>query len=74
MFADDILNAKHGPVIDVVVNTLRGDLLNVLWRICADGGTLVNLGYWEVVNCNFHSVEPFDRIGPSESWTRCTSR
>ena len=60
-FASEIMEATQGKGIDVIVNSLTGDLLDESWRICADGGTMVEIGKRDIVDRNHLSMEPFDR-------------
>ncbi|KAK2740618.1 polyketide synthase, partial [Colletotrichum kahawae] len=60
-FAKDILAATNGRGIDVIINSLTGELLDASWRIIADGGTLVEIGKKDIVDRNTLSMEPFDR-------------
>jgi acyl transferase domain-containing protein/NADPH:quinone reductase-like Zn-dependent oxidoreductase len=60
-FASDIMKSTNGKGIDVIVNSLTGDLLDATWRVCADGGILVELGKRDMVERNRLSMEPFDR-------------
>ncbi|RAL12642.1 polyketide synthase fmaB [Aspergillus homomorphus CBS 101889] len=60
-FAGDIMKATNGQGIDVIVNSLTGELLDATWRICADGGTMVEIGKRDIVERNYLSMEPFDR-------------
>ncbi|KAE8146743.1 ketoacyl-synt-domain-containing protein [Aspergillus avenaceus] len=60
-FADQIRKQTNGRGIDVIINTLIRDLLDESWRICADGGTMVELGKRDIVDRAFLSMEPFDR-------------
>ena len=60
-FASEIMKATEGKGIDVIVNSLTGDLLDESWRICADGGTMVEIGKKDIVDRNYLSMEPFDR-------------
>ncbi|KAE8151513.1 hypothetical protein BDV25DRAFT_138748 [Aspergillus avenaceus] len=60
-FAKGIMTASKGKGIDVIVNSLTGDLLDATWRLCADGGTLVELGKRDIIERNTLSMEPFDR-------------
>ena len=47
--------------VDVILNSLIGELLDASWRICADGGTMVEIGKRDIVDRNSLSMEPFDR-------------
>lgn len=60
-FAKDILSATNGKGVDVIINSLTGDLLDASWRIVADGGTMVEIGKKDIVDRNSLSMEPFDR-------------
>ncbi|PYH44059.1 polyketide synthase fmaB [Aspergillus saccharolyticus JOP 1030-1] len=60
-FAAEIMKATNGQGIDVIVNSLTGELLDATWRICADGGTMVEIGKRDIVERNYLSMEPFDR-------------
>ena len=55
------MQATNGKGIDVIINSLTGELLDESWRICADGGTMVEIGKVDIVNRNHLSMEPFDR-------------
>lgn len=60
-FASKIMAATDGRGIDVIINSLTGELLDESWRICADGGNMVEIGKKDIVDRNFLSMEPFDR-------------
>lgn len=60
-FASSILEATAGKGIDVIINSLTGELLDESWRICADGGTMIEIGKKDIVERNYLSMEPFDR-------------
>ena len=60
-FAKRIFAATNGRGVDVIVNSLTGELLDESWRITADGGTMVELGKKDIVDRNKLSMEPFDR-------------
>lgn len=60
-FAKDILAATNGRGVDVILNSLTGELLDESWRICADGGTMVEIGKRDILDRNQLSMEPFDR-------------
>ncbi len=60
-FAREIMAATGGRGIDVILNSLTGELLDESWRICADGGKMVEIGKRDIVNRNFLAMEPFDR-------------
>jgi NADPH:quinone reductase-like Zn-dependent oxidoreductase len=60
-FAADIRRITKGSGIDVIVNSLIGELLDESWRICADGGVMVEIGKKDILDRNYLSMEPFDR-------------
>ncbi|KAI9148345.1 putative polyketide synthase protein [Paramyrothecium foliicola] len=60
-FAKEILRETNGRGIDVIINSLTGDILDETWRICADGGTMVEIGKKDIVDRGTLSMEPFDR-------------
>ncbi|MCJ1384548.1 hypothetical protein MMC17_007665 [Xylographa soralifera] len=60
-FASEIMAATKDKGIDVIINSLTGELLDESWRICADGGNMVEIGKKDIVDRNFLSMEPFDR-------------
>lgn len=60
-FAREIMAATGNRGIDVILNSLTGELLDESWRICADGGKMVEIGKRDIVDRNFLAMEPFDR-------------
>ncbi|KAI0534837.1 hypothetical protein GGR58DRAFT_519918 [Xylaria digitata] len=60
-FAKEILRETGGRGVDVIVNSLIGELLDASWRIVADGGTMVEIGKRDIVDRNSLAMEPFDR-------------
>jgi len=60
-FASGIMAAICGRGIDVIINSLIGELLDESWRMCADGGVMVEIGKKDIVDRNYLSMEPFDR-------------
>lgn len=38
------MRATNGYGVDVILNSLTGDLLNESWRCIVNGGTMVKLG------------------------------
>ncbi|KAI0198971.1 polyketide synthase [Astrocystis sublimbata] len=50
-----------GRGVDVILNSLTGEMLDESWRICADGGIMVEIGKKDIVDRNSLSMEPFDR-------------
>ncbi|KAL2069921.1 hypothetical protein VTL71DRAFT_14600 [Oculimacula yallundae] len=60
-FANDILTATGEKGLDVVLNSLTGDLLDESWRLLADGGTMLEIGKKDILDRNSLAMEPFDR-------------
>lgn len=59
-FVDGILNVTRGRGVDVVLNSLSGDLMHASWRCVAAGGTLVELGKKDIVSGGRIPLAPFD--------------
>lgn len=60
-FEQEILRSTDGKGVNVVINSLVGELLDASWRIVADGGTMVEIGKRDILDRNTLSMEPFDR-------------
>lgn len=60
-FATGIMDATNSRGVDVILNSLAGELLNESWRIIADGGTMVELGKKDILAKNNLPMEPFGR-------------
>lgn len=60
-FATGIMAATNSRGVDVILNSLAGELLNESWRIIADGGTMVELGKKDILAKNNLPMEPFGR-------------
>ncbi|RAK83310.1 putative polyketide synthase [Aspergillus costaricaensis CBS 115574] len=60
-FASGIMNVTNGKGVDVVINTMMGEMLEHSWRICAQDGVLVELGKADIRSKGYLSLEPFDR-------------
>ncbi|KAF7898957.1 uncharacterized protein EAF01_008170 [Botrytis porri] len=60
-FASEIMEVTDGKGIDVIINSLTGELLDASWRICADGGSMIEIGKKDMVARSYLSMEPFDR-------------
>lgn len=60
-FAEEIRRETGGRGIDVILNSLIGELLDESWRLTADGGVMVEIGKRDIVDRNSLSMEPFDR-------------
>lgn len=55
------MSITNGRGVDVILNSLIGELLDASWRICADGGNMVEIGKRDIVDRNSLAMEPFDR-------------
>jgi len=53
--------ATEGRGVDVILNSLTGELLDESWRCVADGGTMVEIGKKDLLARNNLSMEPFNR-------------
>ncbi|KAI1178391.1 reducing type I polyketide synthase [Nemania sp. FL0916] len=60
-FADQIMAHTGGKGVNVILNSLTGDLLDASWRIIADGGTMVEIGKKDILDRNSLAMEPFNR-------------
>lgn len=59
-FVDGVMAATGGRGVDVVLNSLSGDLLHASWGCVAAGGTLVELGKRDVIARARLAMAPFD--------------
>lgn len=60
-FAEEIMAETEGRGVDVILNSLTGELLDASWRIMADGGNMIEIGKRDIVDRNTLAMEPFDR-------------
>lgn len=60
-FGEQIWAATNGRGIDVVLNSLIGDMLDESFRILAVGGIMIDLGKRDVLDRNNLPMAPFDR-------------
>lgn len=60
-FAKQILAVTQGQGVDVVLNSLTGDMLDESFRILADGGIMVEIGKKDILDRNTLPMTPFDR-------------
>lgn len=56
-----LMNSTKGKGVDVILNSLSGDLLDESWRCIADGGTMIEIGKQDMLNRSSLSMEPFTR-------------
>ncbi|KAJ5727987.1 Acyl transferase/acyl hydrolase/lysophospholipase [Penicillium malachiteum] len=57
----EIRRETNGRGVDVILNSLTGELLDESWRLTTDGGIMVEIGKRDIVNRNSLAMEPFDR-------------
>lgn len=55
------MEATDGRGVDIILNSLTGELLDESWRLVADGGTMVEIGKKDMLARNNLSMEPFNR-------------
>lgn len=55
-FAGELKKATGGYGVDVILNTLTGELLDESWRCIADGGTMIELGKRDILDRNYLSM------------------
>ncbi|KAH8729278.1 putative polyketide synthase [Ilyonectria robusta] len=60
-FAKQILDATNGYGVDVILNSLTGELLEESWRIIATAGTMVEIGKHDILERRSLPMEPFGR-------------
>jgi NADPH:quinone reductase-like Zn-dependent oxidoreductase len=60
-FATDVLNATNGRGIDVIVNSLVGDLLHASWGCLAPFGRFVEIGKRDLVDAGRLDMSQFAR-------------
>ncbi|KAL3473204.1 beta-ketoacyl synthase [Aspergillus californicus] len=58
-FLRDVLAATEGQGVDVVLNSLSGELLHTSWQCVAEFGTLVELGKHEFIGKGYLAMEAF---------------
>ncbi|TVY83962.1 Reducing polyketide synthase DEP5 [Lachnellula suecica] len=60
-FLDDVMAATNGRGVDVVLNSLIGDLLHASWRACASFGRFIEVGKRDIVDAGKLDMEVFRR-------------
>lgn len=58
-FGGSIREATQGYGVDVVMNSLTGELLHESWRLLAPGGTMVEIGKRDILDRNWLPMDPF---------------
>ncbi|KAK8429569.1 putative polyketide synthase [Phyllosticta citricarpa] len=60
-FASELMAATNNEGVDVIINSLTGDLLEESWRCIREGGTMVELGKKDMLDRNYLPMEQFGR-------------
>ncbi|KAI3391508.1 hypothetical protein diail_7206 [Diaporthe ilicicola] len=60
-FEAQLMKRTDGYGVDIILNSLTGDLLDASWRCIAEGGTMVELGKKDHIDRNTLAMEPFAR-------------
>ncbi len=55
------MRITNGLGVDVILNSLTGDLLEASWNIVAHGGTMIEIGKRDIMEHRRLSMEPFSR-------------
>jgi NADPH:quinone reductase-like Zn-dependent oxidoreductase len=60
-FANLLMKATSGRGVDVILNSLTGDMLHESWRCIGENGTFLEIGKRDMLERNSLSMEPFNR-------------
>lgn len=60
-FRDEILAATNGRGVDVVLNSLAGELLHASWQCVAEFGTMVEIGKQDFMGKGSLAMDMFER-------------
>lgn len=60
-FRDAILKATNGAGVDVILNSLSGDLLQATWDLIKDFGRFVEIGKKDLLQNSYLGMRHFDR-------------
>ncbi|KAI0143582.1 putative polyketide synthase [Xylariaceae sp. FL1272] len=60
-FRDGILAITDGKGVDVIINSLSGNLLQETWAVIADFGRFVEIGKRDLLQNSYLGMRPFDR-------------
>ena len=55
-FATELKRRTSGYGVDIILNSLTGDMLDESWRCIANGGTMVELGKRDMLDRNYLSM------------------
>ncbi|KAL2063467.1 hypothetical protein VTL71DRAFT_5272 [Oculimacula yallundae] len=59
-FRDSVLSATNGKGVDVIVNSLSGELLTATWALISAFGRFVEVGKKDALQNNSLNMKPFD--------------
>ena len=60
-FVDDVLRLTDGRGVDVVLNSVPGEMLRQNFRVAAEFGRIVDIGKIDIYNDGVIDLRPFDR-------------
>lgn len=60
-FKDDILKATNGKGVDVVLNSLSGELLHASWKCVAEYGMMVEIGKTDLIGEGRLAMDVFEQ-------------
>lgn len=60
-FVDGVRDATKGKGVDVVLNSLTGDLLHASWKCCANFGRFIEVGKRDIVDAGKLDMQVFSR-------------
>ena len=60
-FVEGVMTATKGKGVDVILNSLIGDLLHATWRCCANFGRFVEVGKRDIVDAGKLDMDVFVR-------------
>ncbi|KAL9091337.1 MAG: hypothetical protein Q9165_004971 [Trypethelium subeluteriae] len=58
-FLTDLMSATSGRGVDVVINSLAGELLHESWRTCANFGRFIELGKYDILDKGMLEMDVF---------------
>lgn len=73
-FVTDVMNATEGRGVDIVLNSLVGELLHASWDCVAKFGKMVEIGKRDILGYGTMKMQPFGgksyfrRSGPSTGY------
>ena len=60
-FGSELMRATNDEGVDVILNSLTGDLLEESWRCIREGGNMIELGKRDMLDRNYLPMEMFGR-------------